>query len=344
MITNTIYHLSHNDLDGFGCQYITYQLFDNIVFFNSGYGKQIDENFKKILKKIKKNDTLLITDLNLTAEQASFINSKSKSKNFNIILLDHHGTGETISKKYDWYHLDTSKSGTQLTFDKFFDQYSDFNISYTVELINVYDLWKEKEDKFIQGKTLNGIVMSYKNFFPEGFENLERELIFRLIKESSFMLSITSGNVIKAEEHVYSMVRDFLSSKVENAKNLPFNSLKAHFLYQYFDKYRFEKYIIERRKVEVYFDLPQELFQELSQLRFKRDNVDIAVTVSSMGTVSMRASNEEGNSSRVDIWAENYFNGGGHPKASGGIIKTGKLKKLSYTDAIDIFYSNLRYF
>ena len=46
-----IFHLSHTDLDGYGAQFVTNFYFDNIKFFNSNYGKEINEKFAQILRK-----------------------------------------------------------------------------------------------------------------------------------------------------------------------------------------------------------------------------------------------------------------------------------------------------
>ena len=41
-----IIHLSHNDLDGYGCQYLTNLLYKNVTFFNTSYFKT--EKEKKV--------------------------------------------------------------------------------------------------------------------------------------------------------------------------------------------------------------------------------------------------------------------------------------------------------
>ncbi|RKV94524.1 MAG: 3'-to-5' oligoribonuclease B, partial [Campylobacter sp.] len=48
----TIHHLSHTDLDGYGAQVITNHYFKNVKFYNSNYGKEIDEKFDQILAQI----------------------------------------------------------------------------------------------------------------------------------------------------------------------------------------------------------------------------------------------------------------------------------------------------
>ncbi|EAK0670972.1 3'-to-5' oligoribonuclease B, partial [Campylobacter jejuni] len=69
-----IYHLSHTDLDGYACQFIVNFYFKNVRFYNSNYGKEINENFNSIIGDIEKDENfgkaiILITDLNLNLNQ-----------------------------------------------------------------------------------------------------------------------------------------------------------------------------------------------------------------------------------------------------------------------------------
>ena len=119
----TIHHLSHTDLDGYGAQVITNHYFKNVKFYNSNYGKEIDEKFDQILAQIsdknaaqtqlnlsgeqnasenrgegeaaKNNEKalILITDLNLTVEQCEAYEKALANKNAKILLLDHHQSG-----------------------------------------------------------------------------------------------------------------------------------------------------------------------------------------------------------------------------------------------------------
>lgn len=47
-----VFHLSHTDLDGYGCQYIANKVFDDIVFFNANYGKEVSARLQHICTKI----------------------------------------------------------------------------------------------------------------------------------------------------------------------------------------------------------------------------------------------------------------------------------------------------
>ena len=36
-----VFHLSHTDLDGYGCQFIAKEFFSHITFYNANYGREV---------------------------------------------------------------------------------------------------------------------------------------------------------------------------------------------------------------------------------------------------------------------------------------------------------------
>ena len=38
-----VFHLSHTDLDGYGCQFIAKEFFSHIAFYNANYGKEVPQ-------------------------------------------------------------------------------------------------------------------------------------------------------------------------------------------------------------------------------------------------------------------------------------------------------------
>lgn len=87
-----IYHLSHTDLDGYACQFVVNFYFKNVKFYNSNYGKEINENFDSIIGDIEKDENfgkaiILITDLNLNLNQCEEFEKKCKEKNIKIFFL-----------------------------------------------------------------------------------------------------------------------------------------------------------------------------------------------------------------------------------------------------------------
>ena len=91
------YHLSHIDLDGYFCQYLSTKKFKQVKYFNSNYGKEIYKNLKQIFKTASKDSLILITDLNLEYKECEYIQS-FVDKGFNVKLYDHHIAGKKFSK------------------------------------------------------------------------------------------------------------------------------------------------------------------------------------------------------------------------------------------------------
>ena len=105
-----IYHLSHIDLDGYGCQYLSKNCFENIECYNANYGPEIKARLEEAISAIrrqkflnsndKKEHIILITDLNLTADESKKINHFIKKLNLNelIELLITGGDDDSIEK------------------------------------------------------------------------------------------------------------------------------------------------------------------------------------------------------------------------------------------------------
>ena len=61
-----IIHLSHTDLDGYGCQYVSRFFLSKryeMSFYNSNYGKEIEEKFDMILAEIDSSNEKAISFL-----------------------------------------------------------------------------------------------------------------------------------------------------------------------------------------------------------------------------------------------------------------------------------------
>ena len=73
-----LYHLSHIDLDGYGCQYLTDQCFSKTEYYNANYGPEVSARLKEMVNKIEQGKFLhgdkvealiLITYLNITTKE-----------------------------------------------------------------------------------------------------------------------------------------------------------------------------------------------------------------------------------------------------------------------------------
>lgn len=47
-----LFHISHTDLDGYGCQLITKEYFKEGSFYNANYGIEVKLTIKKVLNEL----------------------------------------------------------------------------------------------------------------------------------------------------------------------------------------------------------------------------------------------------------------------------------------------------
>ncbi len=77
-----VFHLSHIDLDGYGCQFVSRHFFEQITYYNANYGKEVSARLKEIINALNKQNPqkalILVTDLNLTLGEADFCKKKAK--------------------------------------------------------------------------------------------------------------------------------------------------------------------------------------------------------------------------------------------------------------------------
>ena len=169
-----LFHISHTDLDGYGCQLITKEYFKEGTFYNANYGIEVKLSIKKVLEQVleyKEDEILiLISDLNLT-----FPESKDLDRDVNNLikdgykiklqLLDHHISGKKSSETFPWYYLDDKRCATKIVYDYMFEEYEGFDCNTTswlsplVDAINAVDIWVEHEVKnFEFGKVLMSMI------------------------------------------------------------------------------------------------------------------------------------------------------------------------------------------
>lgn len=127
--------VSHNDLDGVGCQILLGGVFKNIEYMNCSY-YSIDKDLLAI--NGDDYDVVFVTDISpKVSEVLDGFN--------NLILIDHHQTAENVPEKRRF--VNKKYSATYLTKHFLEKMYGEGKLSrYTklVKLINDYDLWELK--------------------------------------------------------------------------------------------------------------------------------------------------------------------------------------------------------
>jgi oligoribonuclease NrnB/cAMP/cGMP phosphodiesterase (DHH superfamily) len=334
----TLFHLSHIDLDGYSCQFITSLIFENAYFYNSNYGQEIRIRLEEIFDDIREINPskpifILITDLNLSQDEAHFLENKISTlhgRKIKILLLDHHITGKGMDEKFKWYFLDENRSATQITYDYFLNKVGfkpelEKKLSKFVNAVNSVDIWKQdNKSDFEYGKVAMRLV-SYS-----------KELNRFIFKEEDN----------KYKSHLLNQAMEIFST-IENSPNIYLDD-KIHFIKKSFFKTGEDdtfdnlltKRVVEllgenRQKLTVYYKNYKGLLTYSmgnisiigNKFLMNYPEFDFIVDVSSRGSISLRANNKVD----VSIVAKEWANGGGHRNSSGGKIK-GFREQFRYSD------------
>ena len=342
------FHLSHTDLDGYGCQLISKKIYKNGYFFNANYGLEVKSNLEIILDEIKKSDDkdifIMITDLNLNLDEAKSLDKSLNqlSDNGYIIklqLLDHHGTGQKCANKYDWYFLDTSRSATKITYEYFKENYEEFdtlcedNFDILVESINAVDIWIEDSKYFEFGKVCMTMVAKSNEINNTLFANENREYRLSLIAETIKYLTQENGN-IKLDEQVYFLKKEYLRNGKENDT---MDNLSSRYLVKMLDDRKDELTIYYKgHKGLLTFTLGGISIPANTFLKANSD-YDFFMDVSRRGKASARADG------KIDVaqLAGKIANGGGHPNAAGMAFDDWK-ETIKYSDVKSFIEKKLK--
>lgn len=362
-----VYHLSHIDLDGYGAQFITRQMFNEIEFYNANYGKEVMARLHMIFSRLdqrlafeerfrQKSPTsflLLITDLNLTLSEAKYVYErvnayKLNQKDVSLLLLDHHISGEECAKMFEWYHLDSTKCATKITYEtmkalyptlleaaestesresKTLDSGTPYSqrapLADMVDMINSVDIWQENGYGFEFGKVALGLIAGSNELNRFMFDKPHREYKFALLEHARTYLG-KPKDAVAFDNAIFLLKKRSLGGDPEN-ETMDFitSRAQAHLLAElkeqctitYHDKRGFLSYSMGGISV-------------LANL-FLRENpeFDFYMDINVRGNISLRAN---GNCD-VCALSKELFNGGGHKNAAGGKLE-GFRESFFYED------------
>ncbi|ALV65100.1 DHH family phosphoesterase [Campylobacter fetus] len=317
-----IYHLSHTDLDGYSAQLVTSFYLKNIKFYNSNYGKEIDDKFTHILSQIGDEKAIvLITDLNLTMQQCIHYENLISDKNIKLILLDHHQTGLECADKFEWYYMDSKRCATKITYDFFSSMFgADERLESYCNVVNAVDIWLKDDPNFELGKVCMGIIAGAREINKVLFEEKHMEYMFYLM--NSFMEFIGQNNAhIKLDDEIHHIKKAFFKFKNDDT----LSNLNSSYLVRLlsFEK---DKFTIDYRghKGVLTHNIGSTSIIGNDFLVANPD-YDFFLDVTSKKTFSFRAN---GNLD-VSLMAKELVDGGGHINASGGFF-TGFKDSYNY--------------
>jgi len=323
------FHISHTDLDGFGCQFTTQKIFPDAIFYNANYGIEVKISIKNVLEKISLVDKeeeifLLITDLNLTADESKNLdrditNLNNDGFNITLQLLDHHGTGQKSADKYDWYFLDTSRSATKITYDYFSENYDNFlaacpkNYDKLIQAINAVDIWLDEDELFEFGKVCMSMVSKSYEINNSLFNQQSRLYKFHLLSQTLQYVNKENGHIL-LDENVYHIKKEFL--KLDDINNT-LDNLSSKYLVQSLDIKKDDLTIMyQGQKGLLTYNLGSISIPANAFLRANPD-YDFFIDINRRGRAGFRANNKLD----VSILAQKLAGGGGHPNASGAAFK-----------------------
>ncbi|HHH19753.1 MAG TPA: phosphoesterase [Campylobacterales bacterium] len=319
-----LYHLSHIDLDGYGCQYLTQHCFESIECYNANYGPEVSARLEEIFNAIKRqkfinNDAtehlILVTDLNLTTKEANWLEREALANGAKIQLLDHHGSGQQTSEKFAWYKLDTSKSATRITYEwlqkhHHFDPENEY--ATIVKAINAIDIWLSEDDLFEFGKVGLGMVSGSKEINRTLFPTEDRALKLYLIEAAKNYLSKDEAH-IALDDDLHQLKKSFFRETHNNTKD----NLVAQYVTKLLSQEK-QRLTIDYRgyKGLLGYGLGNTSILGNTFL-VENPDYDFYMDINFRGNFSLRSNN------KLDVskMAAEIGNGGGHPNASGGKIK-----------------------
>ena len=318
---NYVFHLSHIDLDGYGCQYLTTKVFDNIKCYNANYGAEVNERIEQIFSDIAKLDNIkpliLITDLNLTTKEGNALEKEALKAGAKLLLLDHHATGANAAERFAWYNLDTTKCATKITYNWLRDSFDfDKNEEFKpiVEAINAIDIWVEDSKYFQYGRVLLGMISGAREVNRVVFANEDRDYKLYLIKKADEILRSTSLQEapIALDDALHKIKKDFFVASKNDTKD----NLVADFVTDILTKNRDLMTVEYKGKKGILTYSTGNTSLIGNNFLIKNEDYDFYMDVNSRGNFSLRSNN------KVDVskMAEEIGNGGGHPNASGGKI------------------------
>ncbi len=325
-LNNTIYHLSHIDLDGYSCQLVMKEAYKDIMFFNANYGAEVGERLNEILDiiKTKKEDaSILITDLNLTMDEAKWLSKELEKLHdyekltVQLQLLDHHGSGQDSANKFDWYFLDTTRSATQITYDYVLEHYTLGDEAKVwlppyVGIVDAVDLWhQDKHEAFEYGKVCMRLVTETRELNRVMFANEDRAYKLALLFEAAQILPLDNANIL-LDDTIHALKKNYFRKDHDDT----LDNLGTAYIVELLGQQKQEKTIYYKGyKGFLSYALGNtSIIGNAFLTTF--DEYDFIVDVGPRGTMSLRANNKVD----VSLIAKEWAGGGGHPNASGGRI------------------------
>lgn len=361
-----LFHLSHNDLDGYGAQYMTRAAGFRARYYNADY-RDVPATLDRIfadMAQVNEPAMLLITDLNLTVEQADMVAKRIAGEavavekparqtakpgllsadlatmlkqsitperpKHTVMLLDHHATGEDAAARHDWYYLDTTRCASRLAFEAVTPYLSAADQALygaRADFIDVGDRWLKDDARFHRSIFLIGLIMEDDQLAPP-LSDLKRDFRFHIM-DAFFQRMEQGASLEELERGVYDYRKDFLRGRIADAavndSEAPLKDKFHKLCAEVIPPSEIPMLRIDGYRAGIFFNWPHDVFRGVvMELMENQGKMDMAIRVGGNGRMSLRSNNGVD----VGIISGRYFEGGGHPGAAGGVLKDTRLKDV----------------
>ncbi len=330
------FHLSHTDLDGYTCQFITKAAMKEGYFVNANYGEEVLVRINEILDKIEESQNLeaffLITDLNLSLEEALYLDEqiKKSDKKITLQLLDHHASGLETAQKFSWYRLDVLNSASMITYEYFKNRYDLSALETLVKAVNAVDIWLQEDPLFEYGKVLMRLVDEAKEINRYTFNKENLLYKHHMLWQALPYLDRPQG-YIELDERLCQIKKNFFLKE----RNDTFDNLLTRYIIDLLLSHKDRMSVtFQGNKGILTFGIQNSSIVGNAFLKSTPD-YHFFMNVNPRGTFSLRADNKMD----VSKMAETIAGGGGHPNASGGRIK--EFKEFFIYDELKSFIEAL---
>lgn len=206
----------HSDLDGLGCQLVLKSKFNDIFYMNIHHNEVIQTliDLEENLKVDRNKQNIIFGDLSLGLDEFKIIKRiVEDNKNITFIFADHHIRTKELSQFIkdipsnfiDLYDIKRSSASILLYY---------FNVQHKylrelIDIINIYDLWVTKDEKFKESLIINELYESvgHRVFFDniQGFK-LNDYLLNKynkiLNKVDKFIISAPNNQLIYTNDKI----------------------------------------------------------------------------------------------------------------------------------------------
>jgi oligoribonuclease NrnB/cAMP/cGMP phosphodiesterase (DHH superfamily) len=359
ILVDKVFHISHNDLDGYGASYIFSKVsgYKNLKQYNVDY-----PDFEKTLQEVidvansLSSAHIVISDIGFSEKVASMLKSLDSNKT-KVSYFDHHViSSESVSLVEELISmghtivLDYSKCATKIVYD-----YYDGKDNHAfVDCLDVYDRWIRLRQTVIDAMSFfSDCVYNSPLIFPES----KRNFLFKLFsaKEAagtfdsiiSKSLAIDTGRgSLRDLDAMQRLMLDneqkyitFCSKHALNIKR-PLPILQSMYLSELpeFERLLHENahYTASGAKVALVVNIPSKNFQYLSAeyLNQKPQEFDVIVRLNTNnGNMSFRSAKERARDLAIK------FGGGGHLNAGGA-----NANNITDGDLVQATINMIKYF